>query len=342
MSYPSSIQAITFAKTGDFDVIEKTTQPFPNVGAGDIVVKVQYGGVNFIDTYFRKGLYPIKSFPAFVGQEASGIIVGLPTDQAVLDDPEFKKRAFATGSKVAINTSNVFAEYAAVSWTDAFPVPSSLPNRLAAAGVLQGITAVSFMDEGYDVQKGDIVLIHTVAGGLGMILSQYAKSKGATVIGTTSTKEKAALAKAHGADHVILYTEEDTVKRVLEITGNEGVHAIFDGVGKDTFDNNFKMIRRKGSILTLGNASGAVPPFAPLKLVEKNVKLMRPTMKNYIATPEEGYHYSSKVLGLIADGTIKIDVHKDYPFTAEGVIQAQKDLTGGKTTGKLIIDIAPE
>ncbi|KAF7975190.1 hypothetical protein HWV62_10248 [Athelia sp. TMB] len=342
MSYPSSIQAITFSKTGDYDVIEKTTQPFPNVKPGDIVVKVQYGGVNFIDTYFRKGLYPVPSFPAISGGEASGIIVGLPSDQAVLDNPDFKRRGFEKGGHVAVNSLGAFAEYISVPWTDSFPVPAGLSTRLAVAGTLQGITAISFMDEGYDVQKGDIILVHTVAGGLGLILLQYAKSKGATVIGTTSTKEKAALAKEHGADHVILYTEEDTVKRVLEITNNEGVHAIFDGVGAATFDSDFKMIRRKGTILTLGNASGAVPPFAPLKLTEKNVKLLRPTMKNYIATPEEGYHYSSKVFGLIANGTIKVNIHKDYPFTAEGVVESQKDLTGGKTTGKLIIDIASE
>jgi len=342
MSYPSNIQAITFAKTGDYDVIEKTTQPFPKVAAGDLVVKIQYGGVNFIDTYFRKGLYPIASFPAISGGEATGIIVGLPSDQAVLDNPDFKKRGFEKGGKVAVNTLGVFAEYASVPWTKAFPVPSGLSNRIAAAGILQGITAVSFMDEGYDVKKGDTVLIHTVAGGLGLILLQYAKFKGATVIGTTSTKEKATLAKAHGADHVILYTEEDTVKRVLEITNNEGVHAIFDGVGAATFEADFKMIKRKGSILTLGNASGAVPPFSPLKLSEKNVKLLRPTMFNYIASPEEGHHYSTKVFGLIVDGTIKINIHKDYPFTAEGVVEAQKDLTGGKTTGKLVIDIASE
>lgn len=151
------------------------------------------------------------------------------------------------------------------------------------------------MEEAYNVQKGDFILIHTIAGGVGLLMNQLAKSRGATVIGTTSSKAKADLALEHGADHVILYTEEDTVKRVLEITNGEGVHAVYDGVGKDTyvsrpilclepclfvqyfrFDNDFKLIRRKGTIVSLGNASGAVPPFAPLKLSEKNVKLLRP------------------------------------------------------------------
>ena len=160
---------------------------------------------------------------------------------------------------------------------------------------MQGLTAVSFFEEAYKVKKGDTILVHTVAGGLGLLFAQLGKRLGATVIGTTSTQAKADLAKANGADHVILYPVEDTVKRVLELTNNEGVDAVFDGVGKDTcvfffgcsrlemtsnsisFDNNFKLIKRKGTIVSVGNASGAVGPVLLTKLVEKNVKLLRPT-----------------------------------------------------------------
>jgi len=321
-------------------VIQKTQQPFPKVLPGDLIIKVQYGGVNFIDTYYRKGLYPIESFPAIMGQEASGTVVGLPTDSTILDDPEYKKRGFEMGGKVVVKTLGAFAEYIAIPWTLVFPVPSAVPHLIAAAGLLQGITAVSFMEEAYNVQKNDIILIHTIAGGLGQLMCQVAKFRGATVIGTTSTKAKAALATGLGADHVILYTEEDIVKRVLEITNGEGVHAVFDGVGKDTFDNNFKLIRRKGTIVSIGNASGPVLPFPPLKLAEKNVKLLRPNVSNYTVTPEESLHYASEVFEMIAGGTLKINIHKEYPFTAEGVAEAQKDLTGGKTTGKLVIKIA--
>jgi len=340
MSYPSDMQAITFAKTGDFDVIEQTTQPFPVILPGDVVVKIEYGGVNFIDTYYRKGLYPIKSFPVIVGEEAAGTIVGLPSDQATLDNPEFKKRGFEKGAKVAVNSSGAFAEYMAVPWKEVFLIPGGISTVIASGSLLQGRTAASFMEEAYNVQKGDIILIHTVAGGLGLIMCQIAKSRGAIVIGTTSTKEKAALAIKHGADHVILYGEEDTVAKVLEITNGEGVHAVFDGVGKDTFDNNFKLIRRKGTIVCIGNASGPVPPFPPLKLMEKNLKLLRPNQKNYCVTPAESLHYANEVFRLIQDGTIKISIHKEYPFTADGVIAAQADLTGGKTTGKLVIKMA--
>lgn len=340
MSLPAKIQAIGINKTGDFDVIEKLELPLPQNAPGNVLVKVHYGGVNFIDTYYRKGLYPISAFPQPLGTEAAGEIVALPTDEKVLADEEYKLRGFAIGGKVAVYGLGTFSEYATVPWTNAYTLPESLSTRTAAASLTQGATALTFVTEAYNVQKGDIILVHTVAGGLGLIFAQLIKARGATVIGTTSTAEKAAIAKAHGADHVILYTQEDTVQRVLELTNGEGVHAIFDGVGKDTFELDFKVIRRKGTLVSVGNASGAVPPFPPLKLVEKNVRLLRPTLKNYVYTPEEGRVYSAQLWKLITDGTLKINIHGEYPFTAEGVKQAQKDLTGGKTVGKLLIKIA--
>jgi NADPH2:quinone reductase len=190
---------------------------------------------------YRKGIYPTKSFPAIIGTEAAGTIVGLPTDQAVLNDPEYQKRTFDIGGKVATSQLGAFAEYMVVPWNEAFSIPTGVTTLKAAGGLLQSLTATSFMEEGYNVQKGDIILIHTVAGGLGLIMCQLAKYRGATVIGTTSTKAKAVIATEHGCDHVILYTEEDTVERVLEITKGDGVNAIFDGVGKDTyvFQRNF-------------------------------------------------------------------------------------------------------
>ncbi|CDO75013.1 hypothetical protein BN946_scf184965.g15 [Trametes cinnabarina] len=289
----------------------------------------------------RKGLYPISSFPQPLGTEAAGEIVGLPTDDKILSDKEYTLRGFNLGGKVAVYGLGTFAEYVSVPWTRAYPLPDGISTRIAAAGLTQGATALTFVTEAYNVQKGDIILVHTVAGGLGLLFAQLIKRRGATVIGTTSTPEKAELAKQHGADHVILYTKEDTVQRVLELTNGEGVHAIFDGVGKDTFESDFKMIRRKGTIVSVGNASGAVPPFPPLKLVEKNVRLLRPTLSNYMYTPEEGRRYSTELFDLIAKGDLKIRIHAEYPFTAEGVQQAQKDLTGGKTVGKLIVKIAP-
>ncbi|KIJ66451.1 hypothetical protein HYDPIDRAFT_86284 [Hydnomerulius pinastri MD-312] len=340
MTYPSTIQAITISKNGGPEVIEKTEIPFPKVEPGHLVVKVKYLGVNFIDTYYREGLYPISNYPFTIGKETAGTIVGLPTDEAVLSDPDYQKRGYKEGSTVAVDYLSSHAEYISVPWKTVYPVPESVSALTAVSVLLQGITAVSFMEEAYNVQKGDIILVHTVAGGLGLLFCQLAKSRGATVIGTTSTEEKAALAKQNGADHVIIYKKENTVQRVLEITKGEGVHAVFDGVGKDTFDSNFEMLRRKGTLVSVGNASGAVPPFPPLKLVQKNLKLLRPTMTNYTATASEVLYYSNALWSLVANGTLRSIIHKEYPFTAEGVREAQSDLTGGKTAGKLVIKVS--
>ncbi|TFK68263.1 NAD(P)-binding protein [Pluteus cervinus] len=342
MSLPSTIEAISIPEPGGIDIIEKKTWPFPKVEPDHLVIKVEYFGINFIDTYHRSGFYALKQYPAIIGKETAGHVVALPTDPAVLNHPVFKSQGFAIGSKVAADYTSTHSTYISVPWKNVYAIPSEVSTLTAAAGLLQAVTAVSFFDEAYNVKKGDIILVHTVAGGLGLLFAQLGRLRGATVIGTTSTVEKAALAKANGADYVILYPTEDTVQRVLEITNGEGVHAIFDGVGKDTFDNNFKIIRRKGTIVSVGNASGGVPPFSVLKLVEKNVTLLRPTMTNYTYTPEEVQHYGRKVFGLIASGALKIQVFKEYPFTAEGVKQAQRDLVGGKTTGKLVVKVTDE
>jgi NADPH2:quinone reductase len=272
--------------------------------------------------------------------EAAGVIVALPTDERVLNNEPYKKNGFRIGGKVACSSFGTHATFVSAPWKNVFPVPEPLTTKTAAATLIQGLTAVSFSEEAYNIQKGDVILIHAVSGGLGLLLCQLAKLKGATVIGTTSTEEKKALAIENGADHVILYRHEDTVKRTLELTNDLGVHAVFDGVGKDTFDNNFKLIRRKGTILSLGNSSGAVPPFPPLKLSEKNVKLLRPVFPNYVYTPEEAFHYGAETFGLVSKGLLKTRIYKEYPFTAEGVQQAHRDLTSGKTAGKLVIKVA--
>ncbi|KAF8079186.1 hypothetical protein FPV67DRAFT_1402721 [Lyophyllum atratum] len=339
MSLPTTTDAITIAETGGPEVIEKKTIPFPKPDSGSIVIKVEYLGVNFIDVYYRKGFYPYKQLPATLGKEAAGTIVALPSEETVLNNETYKKNGFKVGGKVAVDFLGTHASYISVPWKSVYPVPDNVSTRTAAAGLLQSLTAYSFFEEAYKVKKGDTILVHTVAGGLGLLFAQLGRARGATVIGTTSTAQKAELAKKHGADHVLLYPVEDTVKRVLEITNGEGVEAVFDGVGKDTFDNNFKLTKRKGTIVSVGNASGPVEPFSPLRLVEKNLVLLRPTMTNYTYTPEEAYYYGKKVFELIGDGTLKINVFKEYPFTSDGVRQAQIDLVEGKTTGKLIVKV---
>jgi len=341
MTFPPTVEAITIPHIGGLEVLEKKTIPFPQVNPGDIVIKVEYFGVNFIDTYYRQGLYKYQSFPAIIGKETSGIIVALPTDEAVLVNETFKKQGYKVGGKVATDFLGTHATYISAPWKVVYPVPDSISTQVAAAALLQGITAVSFFEEAYKVKKGDTILVHTVAGGLGLLFAQLGRRIGATVIGTTSSAAKAELAKENGADHVILYPVEDTVQRVLELTNGEGVDAVFDGVGKDTFDNNFKLIKRKGTIVSVGNASGAVAPFLIPRLVEKNVKLLRPTMSNYTYTPEEAAHYGKILFDLVEKGELKVKIFKEYPFTAEGAKEAQSDLTakGGKTIGKLLIKV---
>ena len=241
---------------------------FPVFSLVDTLTQVEYCGVNFIDTYFRSGLYKFEKLPAVLGSEAAGIIVSLPTDQDVLNNETYKHQDFKVGGKVAVvrppslyifahthlkNTIvqsflGIHATYISVPWKSVYPVPSSISTRVASASLAQGLTAVSFFEEAYKVKKGDTILVHTVAGGLGLLFAQLGRRTGATVIGTTSTQAKADLAKAHGAAHVILYPVEDTVKRVLELTNNEGVDAIFDGVGKDTSVFFFCLLRIRDDI----------------------------------------------------------------------------------------------
>ncbi|KAF9532092.1 hypothetical protein CPB83DRAFT_57219 [Crepidotus variabilis] len=337
MTLPSTVEVITISKPGGVEVIEKTIQPFPLVNASDVVIK--YLGVNFIDTYYRQGLYKMPSFPAGIGQEMSGIIIALPTDESILNNETYKRKGLKVGSKVVVDIRGAHATYAAISWALVSPVPESVSTRIAAAGYLQGTTVCAFVEEAYKVKPGDTILVHTIAGGVGLQFAQIGKHIGVTVIGTTSTPEKAKLAKENGAAHVILYNQEDVVKRVLDLTNGEGVDAIFDGVGKDTFLKNFEMIKRKGTIVSYGNASGAVEPFSILKLAEKNVKLLRPKIGNYAHTPEEILHYSQILFDLIEKEILSVRVFKEYPFTGDGVKAAHIDLTGGKTSGKLIIKV---
>ncbi|KAG8780069.1 hypothetical protein FRC16_003223 [Serendipita sp. 398] len=258
-----------------------------------MLIRVEWAGVNFIDTYYRSGVYPVKSHPAVAGEEMAGILLELPSDPAVLEDPEFKARNFQVGQTVACITGPAFAEYIAKPWHKVLPVPAGIDTRTAAAVPLQALTVLTFVEEAYKAEPGDYVLLHAAAGGFGLNMCQILKARGVHVIGSVSTDEKAALAKANGAEFVIVYTKEDLIKRVGEITQGQGAHGIYDGVGKATYvlplfrkvtppkfsfrwEGNFEMIRRKGTIVTFGNASGVVPAFSPMKLKDKNLKVARP------------------------------------------------------------------
>jgi NADPH2:quinone reductase len=208
-----------------------------------------------------------------------------------------------------------------------------------AALLLQGLTAWSLVRQAYKVEKGDWVLIHAAAGGVGLLLCQMCKLLGANVIGTTSSEAKAQLAKANGADYIVDYSNgyDELVSKVNELTGNKGVNVVLDGVGASTFDVSLKVVRRLGTVISFGNASGAVPPVNIMRLAEKNIRLMRTTLFQYITTREEFDALSSELLGLVAEGKLQFAIHKVYPI--QDVKQAHDDLEGRKTTGKLLLKL---
>ncbi|KAF8313079.1 NAD(P)-binding protein [Clavulina sp. PMI_390] len=335
MSIPAKCHAIQISKTGGPEVIDFNEIDTPTPKPEEILVKVEWAGVNYIDTYHRGGLYPVQ-FPFTLGQECTGTIVKLPTSSQVLEDDAYKRRGFQLGDRVAVIIAGSFREYVPSTWSRVFKMPEGIDPRYGAA-LLQGFTALTSVRESYVLKKGDWILVHAIAGGLGLQYAQIAKLLGANVIGTTSTPEKAELAKQNGADHVILYSQQNVVEEVLRLTEGRGVNAVFDGVGKDTWEANFDLIARKGTIVSIGNASGAPPPFSVLKLGAKNITVLRPVMFNYIVTPEESEHYSTEYFSLLKQG-VNIQIHKEYPFSADGVRQSQIDITGRGTTGKLLIN----
>ncbi|RPD63772.1 NAD-P-binding protein [Lentinus tigrinus ALCF2SS1-6] len=343
MALPSKMRAVGISKTGDsFEVIEELELPLPKLQSDEILVKVEYAGVNWLDTAVRKGTFPvpIPPLPQPLGAEAAGTIVALPTDQSVLSDEEYSIRGFRIGAKVALVSCGAFAEYMAVSWKYVVPLPDEVSTRDGAAAMIVGITALTIINEAYDVKAGDRVLVHTVAGGVGLCLAQLIAARGATVIGTTSTPEKAEIAKAHGAKHVILYKNEDFVQRVLELTEGKGVDAIFDSVGKDTFEGDLKVIKKRGTIVGFGATSGPMPPFQLLGFMQKCIKYTAAVASVYIEDPKESRKWFGELYRLVADGTLKMLIHKEYPFTASGVQQSQKDMVNGTSIGKLVIKIA--
>lgn len=229
-----------------------------------------------------------------------------------------------------------YAEYTAAPAAKALKLPDGIKPKIGAAALLQGLTAYTLIKEAHHVNKGDWVLVHAAAGGTGLWLCQLLKAVGANIIGTASTQEKVDLATKAGATHMINYSHEDVKSKVNELTNNIGVIAVFDGVGKDTFDLSLDCVARKGSMISFGNASGAVPPVTIARLSGKNVRLMRPTLFNYIVTREEFEHYSKELFDLLVQDKIDVRIHETYPLSE--VKRATEDLQGRKSTGKLLLD----
>jgi len=327
-SIPKTMKGVIMEKNGGTEVLQyRTDLPVPEPKEGQILVKNDFVGINFIDTYFRTGLYPAPHWPYMLGRESEGTVVATGPGEV---------HSLAPGDRVVCLSEATYAEYTAAPAAKAARIPADLPPKTAAGALLQGLTALTLIREAHHVQAGDWVLVHAAAGGTGLWLCQLLKAVGANVIGTASTAEKVKLASQAGATHMVNYSHEDVKVRVDELTGGKGVVAVFDGVGKSTFDLSLDCVARKGSLISFGNASGAVPPLAIARLSAKNVRLMRPTLFNFIATREEFEGYTEELMGFIVRDGMDVRIHETYPLS--DVARAHQDLEGRKTTGKLLLD----
>lgn len=320
------MKAIVVRRYGGPEQLELAQMEVPTLGPGEAVVEVRAAGVNYIDTYHRTGLYPAD--PPFVpGMEGAGVVAAVGSGVTEV----------AVGDRVAwAMTRGSYAQFAIVPAWRLIRLPEQVSFDLAAAATLQGMTAHYLTHSTYPLQPGDTALIHAAAGGTGLLVVQMAKMRGARVLGTTSTPEKAALAREAGCDEVILYTEEDFAAEAKRLTGGRGVDVVYDSVGAATFDKSLDALRPRGMMVSFGNASGPVPPFSPLVLSQKgSLFLTRPTLAHYAATREEMLARGRDVLSWVASGRLKVWIHKIYPL-AEAA-QAHRDLEGRKTTGKLLL-----
>jgi NADPH2:quinone reductase len=320
------MHAIQITQTGGPEVLTFAELPEPRPGPGEALISIEASGVNFIDTYFREGRYPAK-LPYTLGQEASGIVAELGAGV----------QGFAVGDRVAFTSpTGTYAEFAVAPASSLLKIPDGLTGVQAAAALVQGMTAHYLLFSTYVPQYGERILIHAGAGGTGLLLIQIAKRFGAQVITTVSTPEKAELAREAGADHVILYTSEDVVERVKEISDGEGLAAVYDSVGKSTFDQSLRCLSPRGTLVLFGGASGAVPPFDLIRLSTMgSLYVTRPTLKDYIATREELEQRSRDVFRWIAEGTLKI--HIGHTYALADAAQAHRDLEARKTTGKILL-----
>ncbi|KAJ6134042.1 hypothetical protein N7523_000364 [Penicillium sp. IBT 18751x] len=328
MSVPTTMKAVVVEKTGGPEVLQyKTSYPVPTPQEGQLLIRNNISGVNYIDTYFRTGLYASPK-PEILGREGAGTVVALGPNTS----------GFEIGDRVAWLATSGYAEYTAAPAAKTVKIPEGVSDEDIMASFLSGLTTLAFATETYAVQKGDWVLVHAAAGGAGFLMTQILKNIGAKVIGTAGGPEKCALVKSLGADVVIDYRSEegkDWVKLVKEATGGRGVDVVYDSVGKDTWEGSLEAVKRKGTIVWFGNASGPVPPIALPKLSPKCVKIARPTLFGYIETREEFEFYTNKLFSMLQSGALKVKIHKVYPL--EDIAQVHKDLEGRKTTGKPLL-----
>lgn len=324
-------QAVRFNKAGAPDVMYLEDIEVGEPAAGQVRVRHVAVGLNYADTYFRDGTYKI-ALPNGMGVEASGVVdaVGEGVSNVQVGD-----RVTYTGF---INTLGAYSTARLVDANVLIKLPEGISCETAAAMTMRGLTSAYLMRRIYDFKKGDTILLHAAAGGVGLIVSQWAKLLGLTVIGTTSSEEKAAIARAHGCDHVINYSHENVAERVRELTNGGGVNVVFDSVGKDTFMSSLDSLKRRGLLVCVGTASGPIPDFNPVLLAIKgSLFITRPALADYIADPAEKQALADEIFGHVSSGRIKIEINQRYAL--KDAVQAHRDLEARKTTGSSIFVI---
>lgn len=319
--------AIRVHAPGGPEVLVYEDVPTPTAGPGQALVRHHAIGVNYIDTYYRSGLYPVDASPFVLGAEAAGEVVAVGED---VDDVAPGDRVAYTGSIGAYAVERVIAADRLVK------LPPEISYEQAAAMMLKGMTACYLVRATFPASAGQTALVHAAAGGVGLILCQWLKALGATVIGTVGSEEKGRLAHENGADHTILYRETDWVARVSDITGGRKCDVVYDGVGKDTFPGSLDCLRRRGMWVSFGNASGPTEPFPMLILSQKgSLFATRPRLGDYIATRAELVKTAEELFSVVASGAVKIPVNQTYAL--KDAARAHADLEGRRTTGSAIL-----
>lgn len=320
------MQAIRVHSPGPPQVLRLEDLPLPTPGPGQVRIRVEAGGVNYLDVYQRTGLYKI-SMPAILGQEAAGTVDALGPNVS-----ECK-----VGDRVAsANVLGAYAEFALVAADRLVPLPDGVDTRRGAAVVLQGLTAHYLTHSTYALNPGDTCLVHAAAGGTGLLLCQIASRRGARVIGTVSTEEKAELAKHAGASDVILYQRDDFEAAVKRLTGGSGVQVVYDSVGRTTFTKGLNCLARRGLMVLYGQSSGPVKPLDPQLLNQKgSLFLTRPSLAHYIADRAELLQRSRELLQWVADGQLEVHIGREFPLA--DAAEAHRALEGRLTAGKLLL-----
>ena len=323
-------KVVQIRQVGGPEVLRWEDVDVGNPEAGQALIRQTAAGLNYIDTYYRTGLYPLASLPVVLGMEGAGVVEAV--GQGV--------REVSVGDRVAYCMAiGGYAERRLVQARVLVRLPDGISDEQGAAMMLKGCTAQYLLRRTYTVKPGDTILIHAAAGGVGLIACQWAKHLGATVIGTVGSPEKAAVAEAHGCDHTINYKTEHFVERVQEITNGAGVPVVYDSVGKDTFTASLDCLRPRGLMVSFGQSSGAIPPFSPGVLATKgSLFLTRPTLATYTGTREELVATANQLFDVVLKGTVKIEVNQTYPLNQAA--QAHRDLEARKTTGSTLFRMA--